>query len=50
MLYENSKSQLSGDVLHIQLRSDDNIRGPCDCYGTGVSSRSIAGMTSQIRP
>ena len=48
--YESSISQLSGDMFHIQLRLCDKIGGQKDHHGAGTFSRSIASMTSQIRP
>ena len=48
--YESSISQLFADMFYIQIRLHDKIGGLKDYHSAGTFSRSIARMTSQIRP
>ena len=48
--YESSIPQLSVNIVHNQLMLGDEIGGQNDYHYAGTFSRSIARMTSQIRP
>ena len=48
--YENSISQLSGDMFRVHLRLGNNLWGQNNCHSTCIFARCIAGMTSHIRP
>ena len=48
--YESSSSQLSGDMFFVHQRFGNNLWGQNDCHSRAIVARSIAGMTSHIRP